>query len=326
MDNDKYFISVDWGTSRFRLRLVECSPLHIVETLTPSGGGVRELYEHWKTNGGDRETLFLDFLHHQVRGLKTPLSGQIKIVISGMASSSLGMQELPYAKLPFAADGKNIIARTLSPASHPAYEILLISGVSSGKDVIRGEETQLIGCLSGEDPGPDLRLLIFPGTHSKHFFVKNNTVFDFSTYMTGEFFQLLSAHSVLSASVEMGQDMYAHGASDSFKKGVRASVNANLLNTAFRVRTHHLFHEMSPKDNFSYLSGLLIGTELQELGKTDISRIYLICGSNLNIPYMAALQELGFQEKTSFYPAAWSDEIVVKGQYVILKNRHLHAG
>ncbi len=64
---------------------------------------------------------------------------------------------------------------------------------------MRGEETQLIGCLkSGKQDG----FFIFPGTHSKHVEVEDGMVKDFKTYMTGEFFELLSQKSILLNSVE----------------------------------------------------------------------------------------------------------------------------
>jgi 2-dehydro-3-deoxygalactonokinase len=316
---DKYFLSVDWGTSNFRLRMVECDTVRIAEELSAPDGGTRALYDLWKTRGGDRETIFLSFLQEQILRLKSAPPPLTRVVISGMASSSIGLRELPYAPLPFTVDGKSIVVEKIPAGDHCPYELLLISGVSSDRDVIRGEETQLMGCYPEQVHGTGTQVFIFPGTHSKHFLISDGVVFDFKTYMTGEFFELLARKSVLSASVEMDAGMEGPQAIDSFKKGVRAAVNANLLHASFRVRTHSLFHELNNKDNWSYLSGLLIGTELQDLGKTHVSRIYLVSGANLNIPYQMALEELGLDKNLSVFPADWCNEAVVKGQYKILR-------
>ncbi len=53
------FISVDWGTTNFRLRLVEIPTLNILEERT-SPHGVKHLYQ--QSQGGDREGIFLQFL------------------------------------------------------------------------------------------------------------------------------------------------------------------------------------------------------------------------------------------------------------------------
>ena len=51
------------------------------------------------------------------------------------------------------------------------------------------------------------QVFIFPGTHSKHVTVKNGNVIDIKTYMTGEFFELLSVKSILSATIEKTVDL-----------------------------------------------------------------------------------------------------------------------
>lgn len=50
-------------------------------------------------------------------------------------------------------------------------------------------------------------------------------------------------------------------------QGVNDAINSNLLNVAFRVRTNNLFAKLSKKENFDYLSGLLIAAGLKELSR-----------------------------------------------------------
>lgn len=141
---------------------------------------------------------------------------------------------------------------------------------------MRGEETQLIGCISELKNEVDRQIFILPGTHSKHITVKNRQVTSFKTYMTGELFSLLSKNSVLSTAIEKAIT------SDfkSFKEGVKHSTKSNLLHSIFRVRTNHLFEIHTKKENFNYLSGLLIGTELLDLLKTT-AKIYHYCPTKI---------------------------------------------
>ncbi len=114
-----------------------------------------------------------------------------------MASSSIGISELSYGEVPY-----DLIAGGLHSELTPAdrsfgRQILLVSGLKTNNDVMRGEETM----LTGLDFGNENVAVIFPGTHCKHVYVKNNIVIDFKTYMSGEFFDLLAHKSVLAKSV-----------------------------------------------------------------------------------------------------------------------------
>ena len=46
-------------------------------------------------------------------------------------------------------------------------------------------------------------VLILPGTHSKHIYVRQESVIDFRTVMTGELFDVLGRNSLLRASVDL---------------------------------------------------------------------------------------------------------------------------
>jgi 2-dehydro-3-deoxygalactonokinase len=83
---------------------------------------------------------------------------------------------------------------------------------------------------------------------------------------------------------------------------------------------------MNKSNNYSYLSGLLIGAELQHLQTAGASRIILVCGAGLHDLYRDALEELGLHKKTTFLPAGRSEEAVIQGQYKILKSVTPYAG
>lgn len=293
------FLSCDWGTSSLRLRLVNAASLQV------SGGvitnnGVLSVFNEWKNRGEDHNSrlrFYLDVLDEQIRKIEQQFSFSLKeipLIISGMASSAIGMMELPYKKIPYAVN-EELIVQNIASTNTFNHPILLISGIRSDDDVIRGEETQLLGCIEKESGD---QLFIFPGTHSKHIKVKDGIVVEFKTFMTGEFFELLSKKSILAGSVEGSGEFSNPENLRSFQLGVLESTQLNLLYGSFKVRTNHLFQNLSKQQNYFFLSGLLIGTELKEL--VDISETITVVTDKLQEQlYKAALNCLNIH--ANFY-------------------------
>ena len=98
------FISADWGTSSFRLRVIKGTS--VVATFS-SQAGIAATHSAWQTSGLDREIFYRDVLEKAIDVLGRNLS-DTPVIISGMASSSIGMKELPYQQLPFNLDGANL--------------------------------------------------------------------------------------------------------------------------------------------------------------------------------------------------------------------------
>lgn len=313
------FISCDWGTSSFRLRLVTLSddlsgnPQQQVTGEWKNDQGIAGTFESWRKTGESEEhrvSFYRSILEGRIseleRQLNISLSG-LSVVISGMASSSIGMKELPYKELPFGIDGEDIYSEILTATEKYPHEILLLSGAKTADDVMRGEETQLIGCLS--HPGKE-RIFIFPGTHSKHVRVKDGKAIDFSTYMTGEYFALLSKHSILAVSLAEASGSVG---SNAFREGVKDSVRTNILHQSFLIRTHQLFGKRTREENYHYLSGLLIGTECKELINTDVP-LTIVSEGGLKEHYDIALQTLDIKG----VDIQGLDQAVIRGQAKIL--------
>lgn len=320
----KQFLSCDWGTSSFRLRLVDVNGFKILAEETDSSG-IAATFALWKQSGKPEEercSFYLDVINKYIKKIESKTQSSlngVQLIISGMASSTMGFVDIPYSELPVGTKGTNIKTRSISANGHFAHDVMVISGLRFADDVVRGEETQLIGCIDPSHGKIDDELFIFPGTHSKHIFVSNDQIVDIKTYMTGEFFELLSQKSILRLSVENNDVQSNPQASTSFKMGVNDAIDANLLNAAFKVRTNGLFNKLSNRENYDYLSGLLIGTELRELNTSAIKKISLVGGSNLGEYYRCALEELGLLSRMHKINATRADEAVVRGQYKIYK-------
>ncbi len=321
----------DWGTSSFRLQLINAPDYQCVgEVFSPEGIAVT--FDRWRrtgrANGIEKATFFRQQLKKQVdalaRNLSTDLTG-VSITISGMASSSIGMVEVPYATLPFALDGSQATVRHVATQPDFPHDILLISGVQSQQDVMRGEETQLIGLLALLDQSGDKigrATFIFPGTHSKHMTIENGCLIQFDTYMTGEVFDLMANQSILHDSVDAADlAQFSEGDRAAFRRGVHQSMTGQVLNSLFTVRTNQLFGKLTKRQNALYLSGLLIGSELNPLSDKPDWPIVLCSGSKLVSFYQLAIDALHLSGRTITVPADVIDRAAGVGQVLLFQNQ-----
>ena len=322
----KYLISCDWGTTAFRLRLIDTINYKVISECI-SLEGVALTYEAWKATGTpaqEKQGFFKNKFKQQMAVLTSqsnmPFEG-LDIIISGMASSSIGMVELPYATLPFNVDGSQANIQLIEADAFFPHKIMLISGVRSADDVMRGEETQLIGLIDLLNLSPnEPYIFILPGTHSKHLYLENNRLVNFHTYMTGEIFNILSNHSILKDSIDITTlDDFSNVELAAFKKGVFEADSTGILNSLFKVRTNQLFQKLNKKENSFYLSGLLIGSELKNLLAESNCQLVLCSGNNLFEFYKTAIEALNLSERTMTVPSEMIDKAVVIGQMKIFK-------
>ncbi|MGB3801294.1 MAG: 2-dehydro-3-deoxygalactonokinase [Lewinella sp.] len=304
----EYFISCDWGTTNFRLRVVERETLMVRKELA-TGTGIRQLNKDFQESGErSRLHFFAGYLQSELAQLPGEFQ-QLPIVASGMASSSIGLQELPYASLPFGADGDSLVSRLLPVGD---YRLLLVSGVQGSGDIMRGEEVQAIG-LAGEMKEDGL--LILPGTHAKHLIYRNGTFTDFTTYMTGELFELLSLHSILSGSVAPGT--FDDGEREAFLEGVDAGQMGRLTGSLFGVRVRDVVDHLAPSANYNYLSGLVIGEELRHL-PADNGRIYLAATGATHERYRLALERLVLKDRLTVFHEPVVERALLSAHYKLL--------
>jgi 2-dehydro-3-deoxygalactonokinase len=320
----KFFLSCDWGTSAFRLRLVDEGNLDVIDQVV-SKDGISTTHDQWKKQNAlddcPREAFYLNKLQRQAEELERKTGRSLAgtpLIISGMASSSIGIRELPYASLPFCLGGGDAIAQPLQSGSEFWDRVILISGVSTERDVMRGEETQMVGISALYPAGAGEEVIcIFPGTHSKHLKMKEGKLTDLRTYVTGELFDLMANQSILKEAVSASTRPMDKDDVTAFGRGIDQSREFNLLNSLFSVRVNQLFKSLNKEQNFYFLSGLLIGSELMDLrGKQDL-RIQVCSGSNLYELYRLGIEKSGLAENTSFISPEIMDRSVIKGQWKI---------
>ena len=324
---NNYLLCCDWGTTSFRLRLINVQTKELVGEIL-SAEGIARTFDAWKAaeNGElSKQHFFAGQLQKQISLLESKLGlhlSGVAIIVSGMASSSIGMFEIPYAELPFDLDGHQANVHRIDSSADFPHDIILVSGIKSDHDVMRGEETQLIGLIELLNISDKECILIFPGTHSKHLLIKGSKLVDFQTYMTGEIYKIIASHSILKDSIEISSSPeFSASELEAFRLGVQQADATGILKGLFRVRTNQLFNKLGKKENALYMSGLLIGSELRNLLDENHVQLVLCSGNNLYELYKLAVEELNLAPRTTTVSSDIVDKATIAGQIKIFQNQ-----
>lgn len=243
-------LGIDWGTSNRR-----------AWWLGPAGTVLAEHADDQgllAVKGGFTQSLAA------LRQMGPALPARAPIVMSGMVGSASGWLEAPYAdaSMPLAQLTRHLVP---VPAGGPRCFIvpgLCRSTADGGVDVMRGEETQLLGALTlGHGDG----WYVLPGTHSKWVRLHDGRVCDLATYMTGELFSLLSQHGTLASLGAL--NTVGNDAPAAFERGVAAAGRSGLSNALFGCRALVVAGRMPAGQASEYLSGVLIGAEWHDVAR-----------------------------------------------------------
>ena len=299
-------IGIDWGSTNFRAYLIG-DDAQILDKKS-SGCGMLSLAPN----------AFGDALRREV-GDWLATHTTIPIVMAGMVGARKGWKEAEYLHCPVSLDQlTDSLTRVDFDPSHPTY---IIPGLAMMKqdmpDVLRGEETQLLGAVSTSG---QYEVFCLPGTHSKWVSVKNNTVQEFRTFMTGELFSLLETKSILAKQMHNQIDD-----EDAFFQGVnKAKRYQGLLSELFQVRAAMLLGQRQESSSRSYLSGLLMGYEImssrQFWESVEEVPIKVIAADAMTSWYLKALSGFGCSTAIAIDPEqAVVDGLVKVAQHIQAK-------
>lgn len=240
------YIAIDWGTTSFRLWLID-------ETGEPIA--TRRSGEGMTTAA---RTGFQTVLDGHLAAVGAPRD--LPVLICGMAGAKQGWIEAGYLDTPTALSAIPAAAVRIPDVGADIRVLPGLAQRAPAADVMRGEETQLLGAADALGAGD--RLVCMPGTHSKWVRLAGGRVEGFSTFMTGELFDAIARHTILSHSVDGSGPV--NGDSPAFRDAVEATLAAPGLatNRLFCVRAAGLLAGLAPADARARLSGTLIGLEI----------------------------------------------------------------
>ena len=237
------FIAVDWGTTNRRGYLLAPDGSLVDETeddrgiLSVPAGGFPAAVEQLRRRLGDKP-----------------------MMMAGMVGSNRGWVEAAYAPCPAGLD-----ALAAGLAWPEEGRVAIVPGVAQqaeDADVMRGEETQLLGAAAAGDVPADC-LVCHPGTHNKWVRMQGGRIASFRTVMTGELFSLLRERSIL-ADLLADAAVDDAGEGEAFDRGVAEGLRSDaLMSDLFSVRARVLLGRLPRAEAGAYINGLLIGHDLR---------------------------------------------------------------
>ena len=305
-------IALDWGTSSLRAYRLGAAA-HVLE-MRSLPWGVMKLPQVVPPENSSIDTKAgFELAFEEACGDWLRTAPHAPVIAAGMVGSRQGWREAPYLSVPIAVDR---IGGTLSTVQARDGQIVhIVPGLienSALPNVMRGEETQVIGALSMLDVGNTRSeiLIGLPGSHSKWVQVRlqhreaQSCIEHFHTFMTGEVYAALCEHTILGRSMQASDASVDHDAA--FDRGVLVAQTpagrAGVLSTIFSTRTLGLTGVLDGAGQREYLSGLLIGHEvaalqalLEEHGQQP-ARIILVGDAALCVRYMRALRAYGLDQ------------------------------
>lgn len=288
----RFFVAGDWGSSRLRLFLCRLQGRGSAKVMEQRVGlGIAKV----KDPGA---TLF------EVAGDWLVEHNNLPMILSGMVGANIGWRETPYLQCPVHIPALAQVAKQFMYRGHP---ITIVQGLACTNpfgqpDLMRGEETQIFGWYQlSKSFQNGSHLLCLPGTHSKWLLVGNSHIENFVTGFTGEMYDLLTMHSLLIGQIEpdsMDQDEFRLGVA-----AVQSATDVQLLHLLFSVRSRQLGSGKTSHQAASFLSGLLIGSDIKgALGlygaRATEKSVSIIGDGQLTSHYAWALESFGFQAQT----------------------------
>lgn len=246
---DPYILG-DWGTSNLRLFLMESG--HIIDQQRGPGVAATKPGEH----GALLEGAIAKWRDR---------AGACPIYLVGTVGANIGLIEVPYMTAKASAQELAAAAALISIGDHACRVTPGLSGPNfqGAADVMRGEETQIIGLIEGCPAlAEGVRLVCLPGTHTKWVLLQDGHVERFQSSMIGELFDLLRNQSLLCRGVP-ADTPFDWSAFDRGAKAARELEWGGTLQALFSVRSKQLTGHLAPAEAPAYLSGLLVGDDVR---------------------------------------------------------------
>jgi 2-dehydro-3-deoxygalactonokinase len=212
------------------------------------------------------------------------------LIACGMVGAKSGWREAGYAGLSATpSEAAALAAQVVAVETSLGRPLHIIPGLRSDEpDVMRGEETQLVGAgvLDG--------VVVLPGTHCKWVQMTAGGVASFATFYTGEMNALIREHSSVGALVKSPADLTDSAAFETGLHYARAGA-ATWLHDLFVLRASVVTGQRSEAFVSTVLAGWLLGSEITAALSMypETRSVTLVASPTLTPWYDAALRGFG---------------------------------
>lgn len=217
------------------------------------------------------------------------------IAVSGMATSELGLYNVPHIVTPVGKAELTNSSLTVELPEICSIPFIFIPGVKtfadntaalSEMDIMRGEETETVAILDIMGLSQGDVTLILPGSHMKIVNCKDGRITSFATAMSGELTRAAAENTILKNSIgdaftkDVDREYLRLGYDTADKLGMGAAL--------FKLRVAGNFKGADKLQLYSALLGIILHDDVELISKTAIGTV-AVGGSN---PFRAAYLEL----------------------------------
>ncbi len=250
-----YILSMDMGTSSTRVCL--WSDRRIDDTRGDFGAKLG------LTEGKDILYSRLSSLISELLERNGVSSSEVEAIIaSGMATSEMGLCEIPHIALP--ADisklAQSVVTRSINDITDIPF--VFVPGLKDEyngklKDIMRGEETETFGIISDSGLSGEI-ILMLPGTHNKMIKIsENGEIVGFCTTLAGELLDTVINNTVLMGAVSHDFNVNEY----QVLRGAMSAERNGLTSTLFAARV--MSKNGADKDSISsFVYGAVLSEDL----------------------------------------------------------------
>ena len=199
-----------------------------------------------------------------------------RILASGMITSEFGLYTLPHLPVPAGIKELHNGMKEVALEEISSIPFCFIPGVKMlgedflSSDMIRGEETELMGIL---DKSFGDCVYVLPGSHSK--VIKTDgegKIEHFSTLLSGEMAQALSQNTILKGAVDLSVDLIDD---EYLKKGYFYCREHGINQSLFKARILKVLFGGSPGEIYSFFLGAVLCGEIGEILRYSAKTVVL---------------------------------------------------
>ena len=278
----KRYLTVDGGTTNTRISLV-------------SGGAIREVkrLSVGARNGADALKSVLRTGISELLASNGLCERDIcAIIASGMITSEYGLCNLPHISLPA---GRGELHASMHRAQFPEIAEIpwyFIRGVRSvadgidGTDVMRGEETELVGIL---DLSKSSALYVLPGSHSKHISVDGEgRIVSFRTMLSGELLAAVMEGTILRDAADFAHNELVW---EKLFFGYEYCLAHGVNEALFKTRILKNIFGATKEDCYSFLLGVVLCDEVRALARVTEDTVIIGGQKQFRLALAAILQK-----------------------------------
>lgn len=217
------------------------------------------------------------------------------VIASGMITSGGGLCEIPHISAPA---GLKELHNAMTVKYFPEIcdiPFAFIPGVKTvsetleNADIMRGEETELIGLdidISGS-------LVLLPGSHSKCIWVsKAGKIEKFHTFLTGEMIYAASSATILSRTVNLS----ISADSEYLIKGCEYCEKYGINEALFKTRILGMLFDCTPEQCMGFFTGAILCGEIRRVTELPQKRVIVAGKRELKYPTVYLLKYFSQKE------------------------------